>query len=56
MAAVTGVSKSTVQRVWSARGLKPHRVEAFKLSQDPKFEKLPRYARWHRPSFRYVGK
>ena len=35
MAAATGVSKSTVQQVWSARGLKPHRVEAFKLSNDP---------------------
>jgi transposase len=38
MAAATGVSKSTVQQVWSARGLKPHRVETFKLSNDPEFE------------------
>ena len=38
MAAAAGVSKSTVQQVWSARGLKPHRVETFKLSDDPKFE------------------
>ena len=38
MAAATGVSKSTGQQVWSARGLKPHRVETFKLSNDPKFE------------------
>ena len=38
MAAATGVSKTTVQQVWSARGLKPHRVETFKLSNDPKFE------------------
>jgi transposase len=38
MAAASGVSKSTVQQVWSARGLKPHRVETFKLSNDPKFE------------------
>src|SRR5258705_1366259 len=38
MAAAAGVSKSTVQQVWSARGLKPHRVETFKLSNDPKFE------------------
>src|SRR6516165_2298599 len=38
MAAATGVSKSTVQQVWSARGLKPHRVETFKLYNDPKFE------------------
>jgi hypothetical protein len=27
-----------VQQVWSARGLKPHRVETFKLSNDPRFE------------------
>src|SRR6476659_3104290 len=38
MAGADGVSKSTVQQVWSARGLKPHRVETFKLSNDPKFE------------------
>jgi len=24
--------------VWAARGLKPHLVETFKLSNDPKFE------------------
>jgi hypothetical protein len=33
-----GVSKATVQRVWSARGLKPHLVKTFKLSNDPRFE------------------
>jgi transposase len=38
MAARAGVSSSTVQRIWSARGLQPHRVEAFKLSNDPQFE------------------
>jgi transposase len=38
MAAAAGVSKSTVQLVWHARGLKPHRVETFKLSTDPRFE------------------
>ncbi len=38
MAARTGVSSSTVQRIWSARGIKPHRVETFKLSSDPRFE------------------
>jgi len=38
MAAAVGVSKDTVQRVWSARGLKPHLVETFKLSNDPRFE------------------
>ena len=38
MAAKVGVSKDTVQRVWSARGLKPHLVRTFKLSNDPQFE------------------
>jgi transposase len=38
MAQRAGVSSSTVQRIWSARGLKPHRVETFKLSNDPRFE------------------
>jgi transposase len=38
MAERTGVSKDTVQRVWSARGLKPHLVKTFKLSNDPRFE------------------
>ena len=38
MAAATGVSKSTVQQVWSARGLKPHRVETFKFSTDPELD------------------
>jgi len=33
-----GVSPATVQRVWAARGLKPHLVHAFKLSNDPRFE------------------
>ena len=38
MAKKAGVSKDTVQRVWAARGLKPHLVKTFKLSNDPKFE------------------
>ncbi len=38
MAAQVGVSPATVQRVWSARGLKPHLVKTFKLSNDPRFE------------------
>lgn len=33
----TRVSKSTVQRVWSAFGLQPHRQKHFKLSTDPFF-------------------
>ena len=38
MAKAQGVSPATVQRVWSARGLQPHRVRAFKLSNDKRFE------------------
>jgi transposase len=38
MAAKVGVSPATVQRVWAARGLKPHLVTTFKLSNDPRFE------------------
>lgn len=37
IAAETGLSKSTVQRVWSAVGLQPHRQKTFKLSTDPFF-------------------
>jgi putative transposase len=35
LAAETRVSKSTVQRVWTAFGLQPHRQKHFKLSTDP---------------------
>ena len=38
MAKAKGVSPATVQRIWSARNLKPHRVETFKLSNDKRFE------------------
>jgi transposase len=38
MAAKVGVSSATVQRVWAARGLKPHLVKTFKLSNDPRFD------------------
>ncbi len=38
MAAAAGVSPATVQRISSARGLKPHRVQKFKLSNDKRFE------------------
>ena len=38
MARAQGVSHTTVQKIWAARGLKPHRVETFKLSNDPRFE------------------
>jgi len=38
MAKATGVSPATVQRIWAERGLQPHRVETFKLSNDKRFE------------------
>jgi len=37
MARQSGLSVSTVQRIWRAFGLKPHRQETFKLSTDPDF-------------------
>ena len=37
MAKATGLSVSTVGRVWRAFGLQPHRAETFKLSADPLF-------------------
>ena len=38
MAKRAGVSSASVQRIWSARGLKPHLVKTFKLSNDRHFE------------------
>ena len=38
MAQAMGVSKATVQRLWSANQIKPHLVRTFKLSNDPAFE------------------
>jgi hypothetical protein len=37
MAEAAGVSVSSVQRIWRAHGLQPHRVRQFKLSKDPDF-------------------
>jgi transposase len=37
MAQEMGVSKASVSRIWRANGLKPHRVESFKVSNDPQF-------------------
>src|SRR5450631_1827321 len=37
MAKVAGLSVSSVQRIWRAHGLQPHRVRQFKLSNDPQF-------------------
>src|SRR5664279_3871098 len=37
MAERTGLSKSTIGRIWRSFELKPHRADGFKLSNDPLF-------------------
>jgi transcriptional regulator with XRE-family HTH domain len=37
MAERSGLSRSTIGRIWRALDLKPHRAETFKLSADPLF-------------------
>src|SRR6478735_7638037 len=37
MAAETGLSHTTIRRMWAAFGLQPHRSQTFKLSNDPLF-------------------
>ena len=37
MAKVAGISLKSVQRIWRAHDLKPHRVGSFKRSRDPRF-------------------
>ena len=37
LAAATGLSQTAVSRIWRAFGLKPHKVETFKISKDPLF-------------------
>ena len=37
MAAETGLSHTTIRRIWTAFGLQPPRSETFKLSTDPLF-------------------
>ena len=36
MAKAAGISLRSVQRIWAAHGLKPHRVRIFQESNDPK--------------------
>ena len=36
-AEATGISVSSVHRIWRAHGLQPHRIRQFKLSNDPAF-------------------
>ena len=37
IAKAVDISASSVERIWRAHGLQPHRVRQFKLSKDPKF-------------------
>ena len=37
MSKASGISVSSVQRIWRAHGLRPHLVRQFKLSRDPQF-------------------
>jgi len=37
MAAKVGLNQTAVSRIWRTFGLKPHRIEDFKLSTDPQF-------------------
>ena len=37
MAKVSGLAPSTIHRIWRQHGLRPHRIETFKLSNDPRF-------------------
>jgi transposase len=38
LASALGVSKDAVHRVWQEAGLKPHRLERYRASDDPQFE------------------
>jgi transposase len=41
MARYTGVSLRSVQRIWAAHDLQPHRIRTFKRSTDPAFAAMP---------------
>src|SRR5512144_1893938 len=43
---VTGLAISTVQKIWRAHGLAPHRLRTFKLSRDPQFASKVRDGGW----------
>src|SRR3970040_1348205 len=38
MAREVGISPDSVHRIWQANDIKPHLIETFKLSNDPRFE------------------
>ena len=51
MERASGVSATSVQRIWRAFGLQPHRVETFKLSKDPLFiDKVRDVVALHEPA------
>jgi hypothetical protein len=37
VATASGLAPSTIHRIWRQHGLRPHRVETFKLPDDPRF-------------------
>jgi transposase len=39
LAKEVGLSSATVHRIWQKYGLQPHRVDTFKFSQDPEFDR-----------------
>lgn len=41
-----GLAVSTVQKIWHAHGLAPHRLLVFKHSRDPEFAALSIGAGW----------
>ena len=41
MSAATGLSESTIGRIWKNHGLKPHLIGTFKLSNDKQFAEKP---------------
>ncbi len=40
MAARVGIGKDAVARIWSDHGLKPCKIDTFKINNDPRFEKV----------------
>lgn len=42
LAKAVGLAVSTVQKIWKAHGLAPHRWRVFKLSRDPAFAEMSR--------------
>ena len=38
MGKAVGISNASVQRIWSSNQIKPHLIQTFKVSNDPRFE------------------